>query len=238
MSEGFTSRPGDRVSTGEVVRVRIKFADPEGGKLGLSMVEEDAGVPEHLPKPPRLPGITLSQVKRGSELWGFVARVTNYGAYVEVGAEVQGFLHILEYPSRQEGQMAPDVFVRNQRLRVYASEVDLEGRRLKLTCVRPRSLPHVGEGSAALGPDEDDEEYDGFTYKSKVEEEEEEEEEEGEEEGWEDEEEEDGDDHEDDEEEEGEEEWERGGEGVGQHFSDAELRGGSVVATSALGEFY
>lgn len=65
----------------------------------------DAGKPgpveDELPRPPPLPSIALAEIEPAAELWGFVERVTNYGAYVNVGAEVQGFLHIKEVPGRQ-----------------------------------------------------------------------------------------------------------------------------------------
>lgn len=55
-----------------------------------------------LPRPPPLPRKVLAEIEPGTELWGFVERVTNVGAYVNVGAEVQGFLHIKEVPGREK----------------------------------------------------------------------------------------------------------------------------------------
>lgn len=42
----------------------------------------------------------MRDVARGAELWGYVERVTNLGAYVNVGAEVPGFLLLKEIPGR------------------------------------------------------------------------------------------------------------------------------------------
>ena len=42
----------------------------------------------------------LSDVREDDELWGEVTKVSNYGAFVDVGVEVQGFLHIIYYPKR------------------------------------------------------------------------------------------------------------------------------------------
>lgn len=42
----------------------------------------------------------MADVARGAELWGYVERVTNLGAYVNVGAEVPGFLLLKEIPGR------------------------------------------------------------------------------------------------------------------------------------------
>lgn len=53
-----------------------------------------------LPLPPPRPQISVADVSRGAELWGYVERVTNMGAYVNVGAEVPGFLLLKEIPGR------------------------------------------------------------------------------------------------------------------------------------------
>lgn len=42
----------------------------------------------------------LSEVREDDELWGEVTKVSNYGAFVDVGVKVQGFLHIIYYPKR------------------------------------------------------------------------------------------------------------------------------------------
>jgi predicted RNA-binding protein with RPS1 domain len=39
-------------------------------------------------------------VREDDELWGEVTKVSNYGAFIDVGVEVQGFLHIIYYPKR------------------------------------------------------------------------------------------------------------------------------------------
>ncbi|CAN0547018.1 unnamed protein product, partial [Ectocarpus sp. 12 AP-2014] len=140
MGETFTPSAGEVVATKDIIQARVKFVDPVTGKLGLSLVE-DGPREGDLPLPPPRPPISVADVSRGAELWGYVERVTNMGAYVNVGAEVPGFLLLKEIPGRPRGLSAPQVLRRNKRLRVYAREVDREGLRIKLTCKRPRSLP-------------------------------------------------------------------------------------------------
>ena len=90
-------------------------------------------------------GLPLEEVWEDQEMWGEVTRVTHFGCFMEVGLEegTEGFLHVNDFPERQIGQWAPDVFKRGQRIRTYAKEVDLDYNRLKLTAARPRSLPRV-----------------------------------------------------------------------------------------------
>lgn len=61
--------------------------------------------------------------------------------------------------SRSQGVDAPRVLRRNKRLRVYAKEVDREGKRIKLTCRRPKSRPRCGP-VPALASEEHLEEFD------------------------------------------------------------------------------
>lgn len=89
--------------------------------------------------------IALDTLYVDDELWGEVKRVTNYGAYVELGAEVDGFLHFMDHPtfSVVPGQHPSEYMAPGQRVRVWVSHVDLDKNRIKLTALRPRSLPRL-----------------------------------------------------------------------------------------------
>ena len=63
--------------------------------------------------------------------------MTDYGAFVDVGAEVDGFLHIVDVPYRARGQPARATFDAGMRVKVWAKEVDLDARRVKLSAEPP-----------------------------------------------------------------------------------------------------
>lgn len=42
----------------------------------------------------------LSEVQVDDELWGEVTKVSNYGAFIDCGVEVDGFLHVMYYPKK------------------------------------------------------------------------------------------------------------------------------------------
>lgn len=71
----------------------------------------------------RLP---LSEVNVDDELWGEIVKVTNYGAFVDVGVEVNGFLHILDWPEeyRPAGTFTKDIFQIGKRVRVWAMDIE------------------------------------------------------------------------------------------------------------------
>jgi len=47
----------------------------------------------------------LSEVRVDDELWGEVTKVSNYGAFIDCGVEVDGFLHIMYYPKKPKVKM-------------------------------------------------------------------------------------------------------------------------------------
>jgi ribosomal protein S1 len=161
MSEGFTPSVADAVYTGQVLNVTVKFVDAGASKLALSLVPLTSGAAAAAQRGADGGPLTaepLEAVEAGDELWGEVVKVTNFGAYVECGVDVQGFLHITEWPAAG-GRSPNEVFSRGQRLRTWVLQVDSEASRLKLTGERPDYLPRIGGGSGMLtdtaGDDDD-----------------------------------------------------------------------------------
>ncbi|KAL7568397.1 hypothetical protein ACA910_012116 [Epithemia clementina (nom. ined.)] len=85
--------------------------------------------------------IPLTDIFVDDELWGELRRVTDYGAYVELGAVVDGWLHFMDHPLWERGRH-PSTFMQvGDRVRVWVSDVDPERQRVKLTANRPPHLP-------------------------------------------------------------------------------------------------
>ena len=108
--------------------------------------------------------IPLSDIQIDDELWGEIKRVTDFGAYIEVGAMVDGFLHYMDHPSftyaynnnnnynnnglkqqqqqQQQARIHPTSIMRTgDRVRVWVSDLDTIRNRIKLTAHRPSHLP-------------------------------------------------------------------------------------------------
>jgi ribosomal protein S1 len=93
--------------------------------------------------------IPLSDVQVDDELWGEIKRVTDFGAYVEVGAIVDGFLHYMDHPSftyeynknHQQPIHPTSIMQQGDRVRVWVSDIDPIRNRIKLTAHRPSHLP-------------------------------------------------------------------------------------------------
>jgi small subunit ribosomal protein S1 len=134
----FVEHPRQVLTPGDEITVKVSSASPELKKMHLTMlnvenieVDDDDGEEK----------IPLSEVEQDDELWGQLKRVTAFGAYVEVGAEVDGFLHFMDHPSWEDG-MHPSEFMHiGDRVRVWVADVDTEQRRVRLSANRPSHLP-------------------------------------------------------------------------------------------------
>jgi len=133
----WVARISDFLKTGDVVKVFVKAINATTNKLELSMKTLESIKLIDLDKEP------LTAYEPDDELWGVVTKVTNFGAFIDCGAEVDAFLHIMDYPERVKGESATKSFFSGMRLRVYVKEVDLGKNRLKVTHERPETLPVV-----------------------------------------------------------------------------------------------
>jgi ribosomal protein S1 len=76
------NKPSDIVSVGDEVAVWVVSVDRKRERIGLSMIE-----------PPALP---WPEVKKGHTYTGKVTRLERYGAFVDIGAERDGLVHVSE----------------------------------------------------------------------------------------------------------------------------------------------
>lgn len=96
------------------------------------VVEGQRGYPPPLQKPNSLG----EQLARGQRLEGTVTRITEFGAFVDIGAGRDGLVHISELqPGRV--QKVSDVLKEGQQIVVWVKDVDLKKKRISLTLVDP-----------------------------------------------------------------------------------------------------
>lgn len=136
----FVEHPRQVLTPGDEVTVKIRSLSPELKKMHLTMLkpEDEQLVEDDGNNEDRIP---LSEIAADDELWGVLKRVTDFGAYVEVGAEVDGFLHFMDHPLWGDGSHPSEFMEAGQRVRVWVSDLDTQKRRIKLTGNRPTHLP-------------------------------------------------------------------------------------------------
>jgi ribosomal protein S1 len=80
--------------------------------------------------------ISLSDVTQGQKLEGTIRKVTLSGAIVDVGAPVDGLLHISDLGDKRVTRTS-DLLSEGQTITAWVKRVDLQGGRLSLTMVEP-----------------------------------------------------------------------------------------------------
>lgn len=137
----FVEHPRQVLTPGDQITVRVRSTNPERQKMHLTMLPVEVLEQERIEKESADERIPLDEIHIDDELWGQLKRVTDFGAYVEVGAAVDGWLHFMDHPG-WDGKMHPSEFMkRGDRVRVWVSDVDRTQKRLKLTANRPNHLP-------------------------------------------------------------------------------------------------
>ena len=134
----FVEHPRQLFTPGQSINVTVYRVSPELKKLQLSLLSQEHN--QILLDD----SISLDELTLDEELWGEITRVTDYGAFVDLGAAVQGFLHFMDHPEfpYREEEVHPSKLMRvGQRVRLWVSKLDLEKGRIQLTGIRPKTLP-------------------------------------------------------------------------------------------------
>jgi len=114
---GYISDASKIISVGQEVEVRIKSVEPSSQKLSLEM-----NVAARIP---------LGDLEIGSQVEGTIRNVASFGAFVDVGAEKDGLLHI----SQLEGFVEDinTVLKAGEKVNVRIAAVDMKGGKITLS---------------------------------------------------------------------------------------------------------
>jgi len=135
----FVDRIRDVLEPGDAVDdIYISRFSPELKKVHLTMIPEAARQEEEDDNDEDR--VSLEELAVDDELWGEIKRVTDYEAYIELGAIVKGIFHFMDHPGFGAFDHEPhptDFMEVGQRVRVWISELDMDQQRIKLTGNRP-----------------------------------------------------------------------------------------------------
>lgn len=112
----------DAVKKGEVVRVMILEIKEGGKRIGLGMKQLEADPWDDV----------ASRFAAGQTLSGKIVRLTEFGAFVELMAGVEGLLHVSQM-SKERLRRPQDAVSMGQTLSVRVQNVDAKQRRISLT---------------------------------------------------------------------------------------------------------
>src|SRR5262249_9786052 len=130
LSHSRVGRPADRLHVNEAVTVKVLKVDDASGKVSLSLkaLEGDpwAAVPGRLRE---------RQIVRGR-----VARVTDFGVFVELLPGVDGLLHLTEIPRSRHGEMKRAADAGSDMI-VLVTGIDADKRRIGLALAPEGAAP-------------------------------------------------------------------------------------------------
>ena len=116
------TRTSDVLSEGQEIRAWVKRVDLTGGRLSLTMVE-----------PPKF---SWNDLEPGMQVEGKVVRLERFGAFVGIGADMDGLVHVSEMGTGRVGKPS-DVVSEGDVITVWIKDVDRKSRRISLTMVEP-----------------------------------------------------------------------------------------------------
>src|SRR5689334_2996725 len=128
----------DVVKVGDEVTVYVLKVDPAAGRVALSLV-----------KPP---DFTWDDLKEGSIVSGKIVRVENFGAFVDIGAERPGMIHVSELSDGYVGSPGEVVKV-GQEVQVRVIKVNSKKKQIDLSMKTPEevvSMPQDEEDTEEL----------------------------------------------------------------------------------------
>ncbi len=135
MGKGRVSAPSDVVSEGDVIDVWVKEVNRKAKRIGLTMIEP--------------PEVDMRTLQPGTLLSGKVVRLESFGAFVDIGAERDGMIHVTEMGRGYVGSPSEILSVGDE-VQVRVLEVDARRGRISL------SMKDLPTDEYAVG--EDDEE--------------------------------------------------------------------------------
>ncbi len=124
------NKPSDVVNVGDEVTVWVTSVDRKRERIGLSMIE-----------PPALP---WAEVKKGHTYTGKVTRLERYGAFVDIGAERDGLIHVSELASGYVRDPSEVVNVGDE-VEVTVLDVNARKRQIQLSMKEANTMPEPEE---------------------------------------------------------------------------------------------
>ena len=116
------NHPSEALSIGQTVKVQIIRLNPDTQRISLGMKQLEADPWEGV----------VAKYPIGTKLKGRVTNLTDYGAFVELEAGVEGLVHVSEMSWTKKNVHPSKIVATSQEVEVVILEVDPEKRRISL----------------------------------------------------------------------------------------------------------
>jgi small subunit ribosomal protein S1 len=129
------NKPSDVVAVGDEVTAWIISVDRKRERIGLSLIEP--------------PAVSWAEVKKGHTYTGKVTRLERYGAFVDIGAERDGLVHISELAPGYVRDASEIVNV-GDKVEVTVVDVDARKRQIQLSMKEANAVEDEPEAEPEL----------------------------------------------------------------------------------------
>ena len=122
--------PSEVVTVGQELEAKVLKFDQEKNRvsLGLKQLGED-------------PWIGISRYPQGTRLFGKVTNITDYGAFVEIEAGIEGLVHVSEMDWTNKNVDPRKVVTLGEEVEVMVLDIDEERRRISLGMKQCKANP-------------------------------------------------------------------------------------------------
>ena len=132
--------PGELINIGDAVKVQIIRINRDTQRISLGMKQLESDPWE----------TAVERYPTGTKLSGRVTNITEYGAFVELEAGIEGLVHVSEMSWTKKNVHPGKIVSTSQEVDVIVLEVDLEKRRISLGL--KQAITNPWEGFAAAHP--------------------------------------------------------------------------------------
>jgi ribosomal protein S1 len=122
LGERRVTRTSDVLSEGQEVTAWVKRVEPSRKRLSLTLAEP--------------PEYSWTDLEPGMKVQGKVVRLEKFGAFVDIGAETDGLVHISEMDTGRVNKPS-DVVSEGDAVSVWIKDINRKAGRISLTMVEP-----------------------------------------------------------------------------------------------------
>ncbi len=131
MSYKRVNHPSEVINIGDTVKVQIVRINRETQRISLGMKQLESDPWEGV----------VAKYPVGAKLAGVVTNITDYGAFVELEAGIEGLVHVSEMSWVKKNVHPGKIVATSQEVEVLVLEVDSEKRRISLGLKQAQSNP-------------------------------------------------------------------------------------------------
>lgn len=127
-------------------------SSPSGAEISMDAHSEASSDPSSDPTMVEADGRVVKLLAVGQQVTGTVKRVTEFGAFIDIGVGRDGLIHISELSVRRVGKVT-DVLKEGEEITVWIKKLDRDRNRISLSLIEPgtKTIRDLEKGEVVQG---------------------------------------------------------------------------------------